>query len=203
MADLIQKGNTCHLRFAGQRIAAEVVDVREQLIRLRCPENGVPARGRGLTVEFKDSIGTAGFFAQVVTTAPGDLHEVVLMRSPGLDRIELRNHLRVPASLLAAVSGPQSSSAYRAEVVNLSTGGLLLETRANLDVGDTVQLAISAEDKRELHIAGAVVHTYPEQTSDRCRVGIRYLAPDQAFLNSISWYVWRRVEQVFPAYSGT
>jgi hypothetical protein len=204
MTNRIQKGGKCYLRFAGQRVPAEIVDVCEQLIRLRCPEDGVPVRGKGLTIELDAGVGTAGFFAQVVTASPGNLHEIVLMRAPGLDRIELRGQLRVPASLKASLSNPQADGPAEADVINVSTGGMLIETDASLEVGDAVHLLITGEGQLSLEITGAVVHTYTHQPSDRDRVraGIRFLAPDAACQQSLSWYIWKRVEQVFPSRNG-
>ncbi|MBX7258786.1 MAG: PilZ domain-containing protein [Candidatus Hydrogenedentes bacterium] len=199
MATHIKRGNCCHLRVGGKRIPAEVVDVREQLIRLRCPEDGVPTRGSGLTIEFAENGAVAGYFAQVLTAAPGQAREVVLLRSPGLDRIDLRSFLRVPSSFTATVEGVQTGGPAEAQILNISSGGALLRTPARVQVGEPVRVTLTAVEQRPIHISGSVVHIGDEQPQTEHSIGVRFLGVDTDGRHAISWYVWKRIEQIFSA----
>ncbi|MFA6244269.1 MAG: PilZ domain-containing protein [Candidatus Hydrogenedentales bacterium] len=199
MATHIKRGNCCHLRIGAKRFPAEVIDVREQLIRLRCPENGVPTRGSGLTLEFPENGAVAGYFAQVLTAAPGETREVVLLRSPGLDRIDLRSFLRVPSSFTATVESAQSGGPCEAQILNISSGGALLRTPAAVLVGEPVRVTLTAVEQRPIRISGSVVHIGEEPPQTEHSIGVRFLGVDTDGHHAISWYVWKRIEQIFSA----
>ena len=96
----IYKGNQCRLRIKGECIPAEVLDVRDRVIRLHCRVNGVPRDGTGLVLEFQERQRVAGYYARVLTASPDSLDELVLLRTASLNREELRTNLRVPGEIV-------------------------------------------------------------------------------------------------------
>ena len=59
-----EKGNKCFLRINGKRIPAELLDVRDRVIRMRCDEDGFAVQGRGIVLEFEHEAGTAAYFTR-------------------------------------------------------------------------------------------------------------------------------------------
>ena len=73
--------------------------------------------------------------------------------------------------------------------LNVSQGGILLETRAPVDKGQTVLLSIGLEDDMTEEVEGRVVFSTMDEDYDRFQTGIEFINPDKKSKRLIKQYV--------------
>ncbi len=192
-----EKGSQCHMRINGRRIPAEVMDVRDRVIRMRCVEDGFAIEGRGIVVEFDEPRGTAAYFTRYLTSAPDAHTELVLLRSANLNCDELRSFLRVPTEIGVTVTLDDSPAEFSAKLVNISSGGALLESDMlpELEYGERFKMRI-AEDPA-VSVLGEIVHFSNDKAGAQPRFGVRFVDVDDDSVRALTWFVWKRVKLFF------
>ena len=138
------KGTKCSLRIDGRRYPAELVDARDRVLRMQCLEDGFDMRSRGIVVEFEGRGGNAAYFTRFLTAAPDDHKELILLRSANLNCDELRSFLRVPTEIAVTVTLEDSPAKFDARLLNISSGGALMESEMlpELEYGEKLQMQI-------------------------------------------------------------
>lgn len=201
MHEPIAKGAKCALRIDGRRYPAEVVDVRERVLRLRCLEDGFDIQARGIVVEFDGPKGTAAYFTRYLTSAPDSHTELVLLRSASLNCDELRSFLRVPTEIGVVVTLSDSAARFQAQLLNISSGGALIESDSlpEVEYGERLRLEI-AEDPA-ISVSGDLVHFSNGKAASRPRFGVRFVDMDNESVRALTWFVWKRVKLFFHDYS--
>ncbi|NUM54216.1 MAG: PilZ domain-containing protein [Candidatus Hydrogenedentes bacterium] len=195
------KGKKCALRIDGKRYAAELLDVRDRVLRMRCLEDGFSMDSRGIVVELDGPQGIAAYFTRFLTSAPDNHTELVLLRSANLNCDELRSFLRVPTEIAVTVALEDSPAQFGAKLLNISSGGALMEsdTLPEMEYGERIRLQIA--DEPAISVKGELVHFSNGKPSSSLRIGVRFIDVDDASVRALTWFVWKRVKMFFHDYS--
>lgn len=177
------------------------MDVRDRVVRMRCAENGFAIQGRGIVVEFDCPNGTAAYFTRYLTSAPDKQPELVLLRSANLNCDELRSFLRVPAEIGVTVGLEDSPATFDAKLLNISSGGALLESQSlpDLEYGERLLLRITEEPA--ISVKGELVHFSNGKPATLPRYGVRFVDVDDEAVRALTWFVWKRVKLFFHDFS--
>ncbi|MCC6154278.1 MAG: PilZ domain-containing protein [Candidatus Hydrogenedentes bacterium] len=189
------------MRIDGKRYPAELVDSRDRVLRMQCLEDGFDMQSRGIVVEFEGSGGKAAYFTRFLTAAPDDHTELILLRSANLNCDELRSFLRVPTEIAVTVTLEDSPAKFDAKLLNISSGGALIESDSlpELEYGEKLQLQI-VDDPR-ISARSELMHFSNGKPSSNVRVGVRFIDVDDASVRALTWFVWKRVKMFFHDYS--
>ena len=195
------KGTKCSLRIDGRRYPAELVDARDRVLRMQCLEDGFDMRSRGIVVEFEGRGGNAAYFTRFLTAAPDDHKELILLRSANLNCDELRSFLRVPTEIAVTVTLEDSPAKFDARLLNISSGGALMESEMlpELEYGEKLQMQIV--DDPGISVQSELIHFSNGKSSSSIRVGVRFIDVDDASVRALTWFVWKRVKMFFHDYS--
>ncbi|MDZ4859773.1 MAG: PilZ domain-containing protein [Candidatus Hydrogenedentes bacterium] len=201
MPGCFEKGSQCHMRINGKRIPAEVLDVRDRVVRIRCAEDGFAPEGRGIVVEFDGPKGTAAYFTRFLTSAPDAHTELVLLRSANLNCDELRSFLRVPTEIKVTLMLDDSPAQFQAKLLNISSGGALMESETLPELEHGEQLKVQIADDPAVTVLGELVHFSTGKPASRPRFGVRFVEVDNDSVRTLTWFVWKRVKQFFQDFS--
>ena len=184
------KGTKCSLRIDGRRYPAELVDARDRVLRMQCLEDGFDMRSRN-----------AAYFTRFLTAAPDDHKELILLRSANLNCDELRSFLRVPTEIAVTVTLEDSPAKFDARLLNISSGGALMESEMlpELEYGEKLQMQIV--DDPGISVQSELIHFSNGKSSSSIRVGVRFIDVDDASVRALTWFVWKRVKMFFHDYS--
>ena len=100
---------------------------------------------RDATVEFTTALGLCRIQGEVLSADPSG---VVEMAVAGQERIQRREHVRVPVVRPVSIELPELPSAIGTWTVDLSAGGLLLAGPDVLDVGTRLGFTLDLEARR-------------------------------------------------------
>lgn len=196
----IRKGSQGYVRVGKNRYPAEILDVRERVVRCHCVVPDVPRDGAGVVLEFDtaDSKGVNGYYARVLTASPESLHEIVLLRAANLNREELRTRLRVPTDIALTVHANGLSTPVTGRLLNLSTIGAYIETTGPIGQNGQSRVSLQMTEDPELQVSGEIVHSEEKEPGTGIhRIGVRFSEVDPKDARAISWYVWSRVRSFF------
>jgi len=194
------EGNRCLLILMGQRYLVTILHVTESKVRVSFPVQDFPLEGMYLNVEFHDDLGYASYESEVLDGPKGPGDGLVLARPPDAQRNRHRSSWRVPADFKATLKDHVHPRRRECAVVNISAGGLLLHTDADLEVGDNVDLAFHLPEGGAHEALGQVMHVYVpgEMHQESELVGVRFVSPDPGTHRAITQYIWRRLRQLHP-----
>lgn len=150
-----------HIRLPGHRgLVSRVAEQDGDLLVLRAPlaDSGIviPEPAQALDVGLVAPDGIAWFSAVVLAVAPGErplMHVRVLRRSVARDR---RSSPRAPERLAVALN--RSGTPVAATLVDVSDGGLRVESSEALSVGELLQVAIEIPGDEPLRATARVAH---------------------------------------------
>lgn len=98
-----------------------------------------------------------------------------------IDSLHLLNYVCTEAA-----TGQEKSGMGR--TLNVSQGGILLETHITMTVGDPISLTIGIEDET-VDISGKVIHCRNAEEKGRFESGIEFLEIDAAALKVLDKYI--------------
>jgi CheY-like chemotaxis protein len=97
---------------------------------------------------------------------------VLIEKTTALLGVPVRKSYRVIVNV--SVTGEKEQSKFIATSVNISTGGILIETKKVLNVGDMVNCSFFLPGTSVISATGEVVRAINPSTSDSHRYGIRF-----------------------------
>lgn len=194
----IVRGQQCHLRVNGRRIPAEVVDVRDRVLRMRCCENGFTVERRGIVLEIDHDSGfRSAYFTRLLTSAPDEHTEVILLRSANLNCDELRAFLRVPTEITVSASPLDGSVGFEAKLLNISSGGALIQGDPPYELEYGERLKLTMVNRQVLQVTGELIHFSNGTSVPEQRFGVRFVDVGPDDVRALTWYVWQRVQNFF------
>jgi hypothetical protein len=181
----------------GIRYPGEVVDVRDRVIRVHCASNDFSPNGRGIILEVQDKTNMSGFYTRLLTTAPDNRSELVLLRSASLQVDELRNFLRVPTEIRVRVEPASGATSFLAVFLNISAGGALIEFVEPGRLERSGKVTLRMLDEPSLRVDAEVVHIGNGEPGAPRIFGVRFINVDPRGALDLTWYVWNRVKKFF------
>lgn len=198
-------GARCLVEVLGRRYLSTVLTASDDRLRLTFPTLDFPLDGMYVSVEFHDDHGFTTYESEVLA-GPKEVGDgLVVKRPPQEYRSRHRGSWRVPGDFAVQLKGHVHPRRYEAPVVNISTGGLLVKTHAELDMGDNLDLHLMLPGAGEaLELLGQVVHCATEErgADDARLLGVRFVSPDPGDVERIRGYIRGRIRALYPASSG-
>jgi hypothetical protein len=199
---VLAKGSKGFLSAGSQRVPIEIADYSGKAVHVRFPGQGLIGGSPWCWLDFEVPGGLARYHTQICAATYDIQDGLLLVRVHGLDRIGIREFARVPVHLPVTLTTSHGQT-YEVMLVNVSSGGALIETDIEADIEFhlrdevTVQLPLPA---KLYTIGGQVVHV--EQTGlgreNRRRYGVRFVEVDRPFLRDLFDFIWLRLTELFP-----
>ena len=194
-------GNRCLVIITGQRFLVGIQSVQEDTVRLSYPAADFPVAGMLLEIEFHDDLGYARFESEILAT-PENVGDGLLIRLPTeYSRTTQRGAWRIPTDFNVILKSHVHPRRYEVPVVNLSAGGMLLQTNADAELNDTVELKFHLPgEAAPQEMLGTIVHVHQpdNKAGGETMVGINFINPEPQHRKALSRYVWRRLREIHP-----
>jgi hypothetical protein len=198
-AFLDQVGQRLLLKLGGRHFLVDVLERDDHTFHVSFPGSDFPLEGTTLDFEHHDDTGVILFRARVVRGARRKDEGLLLERPAQGYRRTHRDAFRVPTDLTALIRDQAHQQRYSAEVVNLSSGGALLQADAPFDQDS--MLAVSLPLPRECirSMAGEVVHMRWRQSTHLAQkklLGVRFVGTGPEVRRTLSHYIGERLRHL-------
>jgi len=193
-------GNRALLVVLERRFLVSILGVDAERVRVSFPVLDFPAVGMRADLEFHDDFGYAHCESEVLECT-GEAGEGIVLRRPS-DGMwnQHRAAWRVPVDLPVSYKGHVHPRRVEARFVNLSAGGALMESPAELQLGDSIDLHVAVPDAEALSLLGQVVHVGDmDPESMYQHAGLRFVTPDAVDRQTINQYIWRQIRGLYGA----
>lgn len=201
--DHIRKGESCLLSVMDEHFLVKILEVGESHVRVTFPGRDYPVEGMQVYLEFHDESGFDCYPVAVIAGPNGGDDSVTLQRPTKHRRTQHRLSCRIPTDLTVQIKDQVHVRKYDAAVLNLSSGGALIRTSAPFDFSTTVEIRFSLPGEPQHPTLGQIVHVAatddPQRHPSSRLLGVRFLDPDPALIDSINRYVTTRLRDLYPA----
>lgn len=197
----LSKGSQCLLQVLGQHFLVDVLDVADETIRVSFPGHDYPVAGMQVSLEFHDAEGFNCYTSEVLTGPEAKTNSMVLRRPSAARRTHHRRSFRVPTDLTVQVKDQVHVRRYDAALLDLSSGGVLLDTVAPFDFSTTIEVTMSLPGETTHTVLGKIVHIgeSPDNPGSGSKLlGVRFLSLSPQVINSITRYIWMRLRELYP-----
>jgi c-di-GMP-binding flagellar brake protein YcgR len=193
------KGAQCLLVLMGQRFLVSILNVHADRLRLSFPAADFPIGGMYVDLEFHDEDGYVRYESEVID-GPGDVGDGVTVKRPSnLVFNRHREHWRVPADFKVELKGHVHPRRHLSPVINISAGGLLVRSTAELELGDGVEIELVLPEGGKNLLTGQIVHLNQTQGARDAGqlLGIKFIGMDPEIAREIRAYVRHRVRELY------
>ena len=197
----LRPGDPCLFNVTGRHFLVRILEVDASRIRITFPGIDYPVDGMRANLEFHDETGFYYYSTEVVKGPSSDLQGVLLSRPAELKRSTHRSSCRVATDLTVRVKDQVHVRRYDAALINLSSGGALIQTEAPFDFSSTIEMTLSLPGETACTILGQIVHLIeaaPNAPESHQMVGIKFITLDPDIEKSLTRYIWRRLQELYP-----
>lgn len=200
VAPQIEVGDKCLVTVAQQRFLVDVLELSTETIHLSFPGIDYPVKGMSVEAEFHDDKGFSTFVLSVLRGPEKEGDGMILEMPSAIRHIIHRSTIRVPTDLGAKVRGPVDVKYQEARVVNLSTGGALIETSVVFALNAQVDLVVELPDGTFQTLKVVIAHIGQAELG----VDLEYLYGTRVVEHSpgagraLTKYIWSRLKELFP-----
>lgn len=192
----LREGAECLLNVMDQRFLVRIIEVTDAGVRASFPGGDYPVRGMTVRLEMHDLDGFIEY-PTTVLEGPSGKNTGILLKWPAEgSRNQHRESYRVPTDLAVQVKDQVHVRRYNADLLNISSGGALIESEAPFEFTTTVELVVSLPGEPSHCIIGKVVHINDmsnRRGGDARLFGIRFISPDESFAASLQRYLETRL----------
>ena len=196
----LQPGGHCLLRVMRRHFWVKIDAVYEDGVRTSFPATDYPIPGMQVEIELHEENGYTSYVTEVLA-GPAESGGGLLLKTPeeGVYH-QHRGRIRVRTDLTVHVRDQVHVRQYTAPVLNLSTGGALLQTDAPFGMGDTLELHFSLPEEARHLVLGNVAHIFDPEGSGHQKplVGVRFNELDPGAEKAIARYVYRQIQATRP-----
>lgn len=196
----LEAGEHCLLRVMNRHFWVRVETVYDTGLRTTFPGTDYPVPGMKVELEIHEESGYTAFVTEVLA-GPFETGGGLLLKTPDEGVFhQHRGSIRVSTDLTVQVRDQVHVRHYSAAMVNLSGGGALLRTIAPLELGTTVEVAISLPGEQRSMVLGVVrhVHSAPGSQPGERMIGVNFLPLDPAPARSIARFIYQRLVELAP-----
>jgi len=196
MDTYLDKGAKGYLSSGGVRVPIEIKDYCGKALQIAFMEEANVGASPWCYLEFEDDRGCARYNTQVCA-ATYDSHDgLVLVRVSGVDRKGVREFARVPTDMDVTLQSGHGA-VFEADLINISSGGALVESDATFDERAEVVMRITVPQETAHKVIGQVVHIEPGENG-RTRYGIRFVEAQRDFMRALYHFIWGELKALFP-----
>ena len=189
-------GRECTLAFGGKRYTTRILGVARHTVWITFPRVNYSLVGTPVDLELGAGRGGPCFHMQVVLESEEPDGGAVLQRT-GMLRAQQRMSWRVPVSFMSKVWQGQSKDTHPVHVLDLSIGGALIKTRANLHLGSMAYIIIALPDERPATISCQIIRGAPQPDGTRL-YGVMFRNVSPQSNRSLTTYLWKALRERYP-----
>ena len=200
----LAKNVECLLNVMGRHFKVTVQSVEGESVRVSFPAKDYPMAGMGAVLEFHDDDGFT-FYTTVVENGPPQEGAIVLRLKGDVQRSVHRDCFRAPTDLTVQLREQDHVRKYDASLVNISGGGGLIRTCAELDYTSMVEVTLSLPGEPTFVVHAHVVHVDDAPThgdSPARYFGLQFAGLEPDVEQAITQYMWDRLRALYPPPSG-
>ena len=197
----IRPGDPCLFNVTGRHFLVRILEADASLIRITFPGIDYPVDGMRANLEFHDETGFYYYSTEVVKGPSSDQQGVLLARPAELKRSTHRSSCRVATDLTVRVKDQVHVRRYDASLINISSGGALIQTEAPFDFSSTVEMTLSLPGETACTILGQVVHLIEAASNNPSSlqmIGIKFVTLAPEIEQSLTRFIWRRLQELYP-----
>lgn len=187
------------VKLGGSQFLVRVLSSNPETIRITFPGSDNPLEDTWLRLELHEDDSVTSFRTRVIEGARSRDEGLLLEYPTSCSRRLHRDAFRVPTDLVAQVRDRNHERRYSADVVNLSSGGALLQMDAPITPESVVAMLLNIPRQPQCHLVGQVVHTRRRQAaplSVKGLYGVRFIDPNLPTRESLSHYVGERLRHL-------
>lgn len=196
----LKQGQRCLLVVLDQRFLVSILEAGGETVLVTFPTRGLPMDGMLVHLEFHDKNGYASYETEVVRSPrePGD--GLLLKRPSAYQTTSHRLDWRVPADIEAQFKVHAHPRRIKGRVLNMSVGGLLIESRARLSIDDSLDLELTLPGPHRIDTVGQVVFSSPveDAASGVHRHGVRFVGLEPENQHAIIRYIRNFLRATYP-----
>ena len=200
MTRYLEGGRPGYLRFSGNRVAAQILAVRQDTVAVRLCEGPCPDGAAAVELECPQVWGVVAYHMRVVLRPKEDGELLVLQRTSNLLRAERRRAWRVPVHGACDARRHGGSDSFEVQVVDLSTEGTLIETDHPWEIDDMIALRLPLPGSPGELTVGRVIRKDPAELWDgaKPRYGVWFVEVPVQVRRYLTYYVWKRLQELYP-----
>jgi len=176
----------------------EVVAFARDTIGVTYPGPPFPEEGTAAVLEFEDGEALVSYNAQVVVAPrePGD--GVILQRAASATYAQRRRTWRVPLDTAMAIRKAGAPTPGEAQILNLSTEGVLIETVMAFTLEERIELLLALPDLPAHTLHGRVLRVETAAAGPAARYGVGFVAVPPAAKRVLTYFMWKRLRELYP-----
>ena len=194
----LQTGQTCVLCIGNQFFDTAVLAVHEKAVRVRRPEQPLPAETSAALLAFHDEHGLCSYYTQLMPMPDNTTPDLILWRTASLERQELRSVLRVPADSPVTLHDDDGGEDFEGRMENISGGGARIIVDKPINTGADVLLTMHLPDRDPVRANGRVAHVSQQPDAARYTLGVKFTELRPEDMNAVRWYITSRIQDLLP-----
>lgn len=198
----IAVGVNCLLTVTDRRFVVEIVEVRDDTIRITFPGIDYPIQGMLVDIEFHDHTGFSYYQTKVVQGPHKEGDGVILERPTDASRSQHRDSCRVPTDLVGQWKLERGGESYEARISNVSTGGAMIQSPGCFEVGMTLELALALPGEPDHILSAQILHAggpKVEAGEEIYTYGTRFTGYEPGAGRSVTRFIWGRLKELYPS----
>jgi hypothetical protein len=196
-------GSNCLIKLTDRNFMVRILEVTDDTLRVSFPGLDYPVAGMLIDVEFHDPLGFSFYRTKVLKGPEREGEGILLERPSEAKRSQHRDSCRVPAELKVEVKGQVHVRKHKSVLLNVSTGGALLQSPGEFEVGDVVEIPLKLPGETESYLVLAeILHRSEPVEIDGEKVflyGTRFAGYDPGTGRALTSYIWDRLRELYPS----
>lgn len=194
----LEQGRSIYLRFGGRRVPSEILAVAQDTIGVSLDEPPYPVRGAAVSLEIETPQGLLSYYTRVIVRPGGPGEAMILMRAPNVNGAERRRDWRIPMNALMQFRRITPAKVSNAQLLNLSIGGVLLETPMSMDVAELLDLVLNLPESVQHVVRGRIVRREAEPGPAGVRYGVLLVDTPAPARRALTEFMWARLMTLYP-----
>lgn len=199
-SQFLQAGREVTLCLPGRRVPSRILAVAQDTVGVTMDTEPFPDEGMGVSLEFATPQGACSFYTRVIIRPREPGGALILMRAPNISGAERRRTWRIPMSVPAPVRRIAAGRAESMLLVDISTGGALLETGIPLQLNEMLDICLALPEQEPHVVRARVVRAEaPAPCSEGgLRFGVLFVEMAADARRELTHFMWERLLRLYP-----
>lgn len=194
----LQVGRECILKAVGRVLVVEILGIAKDTIWINFPTVDAILEGTGVELVLQGEDGFMSYHARVAVAPKDTSKGIMLERTETAAHMKSRRNWRVPVDTPIWIRLKDSEEKFKAQMKDLTPDGSLLFTEAPFNATDLIEMTFQLPETPTQQLIAQIV--YDDKTKDTGvhRFGIRFIEVDREVKESITFYLYERIQDTHP-----
>lgn len=194
----LQVGRECILKAVGRILVVEILGIAKDTIWISFPTVDAILEGTGVELVLQGDEGFMSYHARVAVSPKDTSKGIMLERAETASHMKSRRDWRVPvdSSIWIRLKGEEEK--FKAQMKDLTPDGALVLTEAPFDAADLLEMTFQLADTPTQHLIAQIVYDDKTKDSGIHRFGLRFVEVERTVKESITWYLYERIQDTHP-----